>query len=170
MVSILRRLHGVGRMPEEHHFDDSEKSSDWTEITFHVRYAETDQMGVVHHSHYIVWAEEGRSALLRSLGSSYTEFEAGDHYLAVSQIHARYLSPARFDRAIIVRTRVVEMRSRTITFDYEIVDAQAAQLLATVQTCHVCVDRNGNVTTIPPAWRQRLMTAMTTKAKQRVDY
>lgn len=128
----------------------------WHCTTFNVRYAETDQMGMVHHSNYIVWMEEGRSALMRTLGSSYAEFEASGYYLAVSEVHTRYLAPARYDRAVTVRTHVAEVRSRTVTFDYEIADAQTGQLLVTAQTRHVCISRDGNVATIPIVWRQRL--------------
>lgn len=130
--------------------------ADCFETTFHVRYAETDQMGVVHHSHYVVWLEEGRSAFMRALGSSYSQFEAEGFYLAVSEVHVRYLASARYDRPVTVRVRVAQVRSRTITFDYEVVDTHTAQVLATAQTQHVCLDRQGRVATIPFAWRQRL--------------
>ena len=128
----------------------------WYETSFHVRYAETDQMGMVHHSHYLVWMEEGRSAFMRALGSSYAGFEAEGFYLVVSQVQARYIAPARYDRAVTVRVRVCQVRSRSATFDYEIVDTQTGQLLVSGQTQHLCLDRSGNVTRLPPAWRQRL--------------
>lgn len=128
----------------------------WHSTTFHVRYAETDQMGIVHHSQYVVWMEEGRSAMLRALGSAYSDFEAGGYYLAVSEIHVRYLAPARYDRAVTVRTRVAQLRSRAVCFEYEIVDAQSGQLLVTGQSQHVCIDRQAKVTSIPASWRQRL--------------
>jgi acyl-CoA thioester hydrolase len=128
----------------------------WHTTTFNVRYAETDQMGMVHHSNYIVWMEEGRSALMRALGSSYAEFEADGYYLAVSEVHARYLAPARYDRAVTVRTRIAEVRSRTVTFDYEIADTHTGQLLVTAQTRHICINHAGSVAAIPMTWRQRL--------------
>jgi len=129
----------------------------WHSTTFHVRYAETDQMGIVHHSNYIVWLEEGRSALLRALNTSYAEFEADGYYLAISKVYARYLAPARYDRTVTVRTRVAQVRSRTIIFDYEIVDTHSGQLLVTAQTHLICIDRSGLVTTIPTHWRQRFI-------------
>ncbi len=128
----------------------------WYSTTFNVRYAETDQMGIVHHSHYIVWMEEGRSALLRALGSSYADFEAEGVALAVSEVHAHYIAPARYDQAVTVRTRVAQVRSRAIEFEYEIIDAHDGRLLATGQTRHVCIRRDGSVATIPLAWRERL--------------
>ncbi len=130
--------------------------TNWHETTFHVRYAETDQMGIVHHSNYVIWLEEGRSATMRALGTSYAAFEADGCYLAVSQAQVRYIAPARYDRAVTVRTRVSKIRSRTITFDYEIIDTQSGQLLVTAQTQHVCINRAGIVVTISPEWRRRL--------------
>ncbi len=82
------------------------------ETTFYVRYAETDQMGVVHHAEYIVWFEEGRSAWIRALGSNYAEFEASGLYLTVIEVFARYLAPARYGRQVTVRTWREELRSR----------------------------------------------------------
>ena len=67
------------------------------ETSFRVRYAETDRMGVVHHSRYLIWLEEGRSAYLRALGTTYTAFEATGLSLAVSEAYARYVAPARYD-------------------------------------------------------------------------
>lgn len=141
--------------------DAADSSRNWFETRFYVRYAETDQMGIVHHSHYIVWAEEGRSALLRTLGASYSKFEAGGYYLAVSHVNARYIASAHYDQLITVRTRLAQIKSRVIKFEYEVVDTQTRQLLATLQTAHVCVDHNGNVATIPSAWRQHLKATTT---------
>ena len=73
-----------------------------TEITFHVRYAETDAMGIVHHTSYIVYFEEGRSHYARQRGSDYASFERGGHYLAVTEVSARYIKPARYDDPIII--------------------------------------------------------------------
>ncbi len=126
------------------------------ETTFHVRYAETDQMGVVHHSVYIVWFEEGRSAWLRARGTSYAEVEASGHFFAVSEVHVRYLAPARYDRAVTVRTWPARLGSRGFTLEYEVVDAESGQLLATGSTRHICLDREGRVARIPEAWRKVL--------------
>jgi acyl-CoA thioester hydrolase len=124
------------------------------ETTFHVRYAETDQMGVVHHSAYIVWFEEGRSEWSRRSGRSYADFERAGYALAVSEVSARYLAPARYDQAVTVRTRVSQVRSRTIRFDYEVLDAETGQRLVTGFTAHICLDRQGKPARIPEAWRR----------------
>jgi acyl-CoA thioester hydrolase len=124
------------------------------ETTFYVRYAETDQMGIVHHAEYIVWFEEGRSAWMRAMGSNYADFEAEGLFLAVTEVHARYLAPARYGRQVTVRTWGEEMRSRTAKIAYEVVDAETRQSLATGYTRHVCIDRAGKVARIPNHWRE----------------
>jgi len=126
------------------------------EITFHVRYAETDQMGVVHHSAYVVWIEEGRSAYMRAIGSDYAEIERSGYFLTVTEIHVRYLAPAHYGERVTIRTWLEDVRSRTVTFGYEVVQADTGQLLATGQSQHVCIDRSGRVAVIPPRWRNIL--------------
>lgn len=130
-----------GRLPE-------------AETTFHVRYAETDQMGIVHHSAYIVWFEEGRSALSRHLGRPYAEFEQTGLALAVSEVSARYLVPARYDQRVTVRTRVGQVRSRQIRFEYEVYDSETGQCLVIGHTSHICLDPEGRAARIPDAWRE----------------
>jgi acyl-CoA thioester hydrolase len=124
------------------------------ETTFRVRYAETDQMGVVHHAAYIVWFEEARSNMMRAWGSHYADFEAGGYYLTVTEVQARYLSPARYDRLVTVRASIAELRSRSMTFSYEVLDTETDQLLATGKSKHLCIDHQGRVTKIPEKWRE----------------
>jgi acyl-CoA thioester hydrolase len=124
------------------------------ETTFHVRYAETDQMGIVHHSAYIVWFEEGRSAWSRQAGRPYADFERAGYLLAVSEVGARYLIPARYDQRVTVRTRVSQVRSRLIRFEYEVLDTDTDECLVTGFTSHICLDRQGNPSRIPEDWRQ----------------
>jgi acyl-CoA thioester hydrolase len=126
------------------------------ETAFHVRYAETDKMGVVHHASYIVWFEEGRSSWMRAMGGDYAEFEASGLYLTVSEVHARYLAPALYGRQVTVRTWVGELRSRTLKFCYEVVDTESGQSLVSGYTRHVCIDHEGNVGRIPKKWRELL--------------
>ncbi len=124
------------------------------ETTFHVRYAETDQMGIVHHCAYIVWFEEGRSAWSRQLGRPYSEFEHAGYVLAVSEVGARYLVPARYDQRVTVRTWVSQVRSRLIRFEYEVSDAETSQSFVTGFSTHVCLGREGKPTRIPEEWRR----------------
>lgn len=124
------------------------------EATFHVRYAETDQMGIVHHCAYIVWFEEGRSTWSRQLGRPYSDFERAGYVLAVSEVGARYLVPARYDQRVTVRTWVSQVRSRLVRFEYEVVDAETGQPFVTGFSTHVCLDREGKPTRIPEEWRR----------------
>ena len=123
------------------------------ETTFHVRYAETDQMGVVHHAAYVVWLEEGRSAWMRAHGSSYVLFEQEGLRMAVSEIHIRYRQPAYYDQKVTVRCWVEDVRSRQMRFGYEVVDTASKSILAEAHTKLIYVDPQGKVTPIPEKWR-----------------
>src|SRR3954467_14760851 len=94
-----------------------------TDIEFRVRYAETDQMGVVYHTNYLVWCEMGRTDFIRAQGMPYAEIERQGVGLAVAELSARYHGAARYEDLIRVRTSLAEVRSRTVTFDYEITNA-----------------------------------------------
>lgn len=124
------------------------------EVTFHVRYAETDAMGIVHHASYIVYFEEGRSNYARKRGSDYASFERSGYYLAVTDVQARYIKPARYGDRVTVRCWIDEMKSRTLTFGYEIVDAETGDLFVTGFSKHICITHDGRVAHIPPTWRQ----------------
>jgi acyl-CoA thioester hydrolase len=123
------------------------------ETTFHVRYAETDAMGIVHHASYIVYFEEGRSHYARLRGSDYASFERSGHYLAVSEVSARYVKAARYDDRITIRCWIAELKSRSLTFNYEIVETESGDLLVTGLSKHICITHDGQVTTIPDEWR-----------------
>jgi len=120
------------------------------ETTFHVRYAETDAMGQVHHSIYPVWFEEARSELMRQLGSHYAEVEAAGYFFAVTEMWARFHAPARYGHAVTVRGWLEAARSRGFTFRYEVRHAHTDQRLATGHTKHICIDRHGRPCVIPP--------------------
>src|SRR5262245_30347410 len=113
-------------------------------------------MGIVHHSAYVVWLEEGRSQWLRAQGRSYADFEREGLALAVSELQLRYGQPARYDQRVTIRCWVEEVKSRQVIFAYEVIDAQTGALFATGQTKHICIDRSGKVTKLPDAWRQFL--------------
>ncbi len=123
------------------------------ETTFHIRYAETDAMAIVHHANYIVYFEEGRSHYMRQRGSSYTNFVEAGYYLAVSEVNARYIKPAQYDQRLTIRCWIEEFKSRRITFAYEIVNADTGDLHVTGLTRHICITPDGNVARIPEEWR-----------------
>ena len=126
------------------------------ETTFRVRFAETDQMGVVHHSNYVVYFEAGRIEFTRQAGAPYADLEAQGYSLAVSEVNVRYIAAAHFDQLITVRTWLEEARSRTVAFGYEIVDASSRDLLATGRVKLICIDHAGQVRRIPAGWLETM--------------
>jgi len=90
---------------------------------FRVRYGETDQMGYVHHSVYLLYFEEGRTGLMRDLGCSYADMERGGHILPVVETNLRFPSPARFDEELITESRVTEVTGVRVRFDYRVLHA-----------------------------------------------
>lgn len=115
-----------------------------------VRYAETDQMGVVYHANYLVWCEMGRTELMRELGYAYADVERAGIRLAVAEASVRYSRAARYDDAIRVTTTIVAAQSRTITFRYEVwKDSEPAEQLATAMTKLVAIDHAGAPRRLP---------------------
>src|ERR1700733_118103 len=93
---------------------------DHVEAHLRVRYAETDQMGIVYHANYLVWMEVGRVEYCRASGIRYRDLEAQGVLLAVVEAHCRYLSPALYDEEVIVRTGIEEASQRLVHFAYRI--------------------------------------------------
>ena len=129
---------------------------DVIEATLRVRYAETDAMGIVYHTNYIVWFEVGRGEYMHQQGHDYAQLETQGYYLPVIEVQARYVAPARYGDLVTVRTRVEEARSRQVTFAYEVVMVETGQLLATGLTKHICVDEEGAIRAIPQEVREML--------------
>ncbi|HWF38588.1 MAG TPA: thioesterase family protein [Candidatus Acidoferrales bacterium] len=112
------------------------------EVRLRVRYAETDQMGVVYYSNFLVWFEIGRVELLRQLGFDYKAMEIEDGcFIPVVEANCRYKSPARYDDELIVVTHVAGVRGAVLKFRYRVVRASDQQLLAEGETTHVVTDR-----------------------------
>jgi acyl-CoA thioester hydrolase len=113
------------------------------ETRLRVRYAETDQMGVVYHSNHFVWFEVGRVELLRQLGFSYRDMEREDgRYIAVAEAKCRYRAPVRYDDEVVVRTRLRNVRESVIHFSYELLLAEDGSLIAEGETTHIVTDMN----------------------------
>lgn len=108
-----------------------------------VRYPETDQMGVVHHTHYLVWFEIGRTELMRDIGCAYDDMEKQGVWMPVVDATCRYVSPARYDDWILVETRLEDVTRVTARFGYRVTRQSDGQLLATGATRHAATDRNG---------------------------
>ena len=128
---------------------------DYAETTIRVRYAETDQMGVVYHSNHLIWFEVGRVELCRKLGFDYRDMEIQeDSFLVVADVHCRYRRPARFDDLLIVRCWVTQSQKRTVKFGYEIRHQQTGEIIATGGTTHVVCDRLGRPKSLPERYRK----------------
>jgi len=128
---------------------------EYTETTIRVRYAETDQMGVVYHGNYFTWFEVGRVELCRQLGFEYKTMEAEDgSYIVVADAHCRFKRPARFDDLLVVRTRILASQRRTVKFGYEIVRQESREVLATGDTLHVFCDKQGRPKSLPEKYRK----------------
>ena len=129
--------------------------SEFSETTVRVRYAETDQMGVVYYANYLIYFEIGRVEYMRERGVAYKEMEIqDDSFIVVAESHCRHLRPARYDDLLRIRTRVAEARRRTIRFAYEIVNSATGVLLATGQTLHVVCDSKGRPKALPQKYRK----------------
>jgi acyl-CoA thioester hydrolase len=120
-----------------------------TDIEFRVRYAETDQMGVVYHANYLVWCEMGRTDFIRRRGMSYADMERAGTLLAVSDVQARFHSAARYEELVRVRTTLAEIQSRLIVFDYLIINAETERRLVTARTSLVSIDAQGRPRALP---------------------
>lgn len=131
---------------------------DWHETQIRVRYAETDKMGIVHHSNYLVWFELGRTEMCRAKGFSYRDMEEKDDALmVVAEAYCRYKLPAYYEDHLTIRTRVEEIRSRTLRFVYEIVRNSDNRLLAEGETLHVVTDNNKKVRSLPQNYKDLLL-------------
>ena len=120
------------------------------EVRLRVRYAETDQMGVVYHANYFVWFEVGRVELLRQLGFSYRAMEQNDAcFIAVVDARCRYKAPARYDDEVVVRTHLKNVRESLVHFGYELVRVSDGVVLAEGETTHIVTDGAMKVRAIP---------------------
>ena len=121
-------------------FEASEK---FGQTRLRVRYAETDQMGVVYHANYLIWMEVGRVELMRQLGFDYKLMESEDNcFIAVVEANCRYKAPARYDDVILVATQLAGVRGSVVKFRYQILRETDSKLLAEGETTHVVTNRN----------------------------
>ena len=133
---------------------------EYHETTVRVRYAETDQMGVVYHANYLVWFEVGRVELMRALGVEYKKMEIEDDcHIVVADAHCRYQQSACYDDVVRIRTRIAESRNRIVKFAYEIFRDADGELLANGDTTHIICGSNGRPKLLPQKYRV-LLAAM----------
>src|SRR5215467_7007367 len=122
---------------------------------FRVRYAETDQMGMVYYANYLVWLELGRSDFCRECGFSYRDLEREEQaFLTVAEANCRYLAPARYDDEILVETELARLKSRIVEFIYRI--RSRGKLLAEGRTLHVVIGGDGRPRSMPNRYLDQL--------------
>jgi acyl-CoA thioester hydrolase len=139
----------------------------WSETRLRVRYAETDQAGVVYHSNYLIWFEVGRVELCRDYGFNYRDMETeADAFLPVTEARVKYRAPARYDDVIIIRTRVAQARTRAIKFAYEIIRASDGGLLAEGETYHVVMNKQGRTRSFPLKYAEMIKDGKASADKQ----
>ena len=131
------------------------------DVQLRVRYAETDQMGVVYHSNFFIWMEIGRVELMRSLGFEYKQMEVEDDcHLPVVDARCRYKSPAYYDEQVIVRTELRNLRGSLIHFAYDILRQRDGAVLAEGETTHLVVNARMEKRTLPERYRVGFETLM----------
>jgi len=129
-----------------------------------VRYAETDQMGVVYHANHFVWFEVGRVELLRQLGFSYRDMESQDgRFIAVAEAKCRYRAPVRYDEEVLVQTQLLNVRDSVVHFGYELRRAADGALLAEGETTHIVTDADMKISALP----EKYLTAFRAAAGKR---
>ena len=147
---------------------DAGLQNHWTSTTLRVRYAETDQMGVVYYANYFVWFEIGRTDYCRQHGFAYREMEQNDGlYIIVAEAKCRYKAPARYDDLIEVRTCLRAVRKRVLDFGYEIYRQADQELLAVGETVHVITDREGRPRALPEKYRDMFLAASGASGRDR---
>jgi acyl-CoA thioester hydrolase len=126
------------------------------EARVRVRYAETDQMGVVYHSNYLIWFEVGRVELIRQMGLDYKRMEEEEGCgISVVDVHARYRAPARYDDELVIETRLLAARGAVVKFGYRILRIGDDALLCEGETMHVCVGKDMKKRSLPPKYAER---------------
>lgn len=131
------------------------------ETRLRVRYAETDQMGVVYHSNHLIWFEVGRVELMRQMGFSYRDMEREDGlFIAVAEATCRYRAPVYYDEEVVIRTRLKNVRESVIIFAYELLRAEVGTLLAEGETTHIVTDSKMKVSALPDKYLSVFRSAM----------
>ncbi|MCL5959334.1 MAG: acyl-CoA thioesterase [Chloroflexi bacterium] len=122
-----------------------------------MRYSETDAMGFVYHTNYLVWFEVGRAEYMRAIETPYSELEKTGVYLPLVECSCRFHCPGKYDDPLIVRTSVTELTRIKIKFRYDIIRSADERLLAEGSTTHAFTDSTGKPTRLKsdsPAWER----------------
>ena len=131
-----------------------------------VRYAETDQMGVVYHANYLVWFEVGRVEFIRQIGLDYRSMEQEEGALiAVVEVRARYKAPARYDDELIIRTELAGVRGSVVRFRYTVLRAASETVLCEGETVHLVVGRDMRRRPMPARYAERFAAVLAADAQ-----
>ena len=137
------------------------------ETRIRVRYAETDQMGVVYHANHFIWFEVGRVELLRQLGFSYKNMELKDDcFIAVVDARCRYKAPVHYDDEVVIRTFLRSVRDKVIHFGYELLSAASGILLAEGETTHIVANAQMKPRRLPEKYMTVLRSALGTRTSE----
>jgi acyl-CoA thioester hydrolase len=137
------------------------KAAPVNETRIRVRYAETDQMGIVYYANHFIWFEIGRVELLRQFGFNYKDMEREDDcFIAVVDAQCRYKAPVHYDDEVIVRTRLKQVRAKVVRFAYELRNAASGVLLAEGETTHVVVNAKMKSRALPGKYMRVFREAM----------
>jgi acyl-CoA thioester hydrolase len=126
----------------------------YVDTRIRVRYAETDQMGVVYHANYLVWMEVGRVEYYRASGARYRDLEKEGLLLAVVEAHCRYFSPALYDEEVLIRTCIAEANPRMVRFAYQLSSADDARRIAEGSTVHVFMGPDRKARRLPHKYHE----------------
>jgi len=124
-------------------------------FTLTVRYAETDAQGVVHHSNYLVWFEEGRSDFLRQQGCFYSDMERDGFFVIVAKVEVDYRSPSFYEDQITIVTTLEKAKGRLMVFSYQAIN-QKGVLIAEGRTRHLVLDAERRLVSLPEKYMQIL--------------
>ncbi len=139
----------------------------FSETTFRVRYAETDQMGVAYYGNYFTWFEVGRAELMRELGFDYRTLEREEGcYIVVAEASCRYKGAARYDDLLRIRTELKVMRGPVLRFAYSVLRDADGALLAEGETAHLVSDHEMKVRSLPQKYVEALASMMTRGAEK----
>jgi len=112
-----------------------------TETKIIPRYSETDQMGIIHHSNYVVWFEAGRTDFFKKLGFSYREIERRDVLLPLYEMSCKFKSPARYEDEIVIKTSLKVLTKVRIIFSYEVINCSDGKILSMGETMHAWTNK-----------------------------
>ncbi len=129
-------------------------------MDFRVSYADTDRMGVVYYANYLVLFERGRTELMRALGVRYRTLEEKNIFLPVMDVQVKYLAPAQYDDVINIRTWVGELGRASVTFQYELINADTGKKMAQGFTKHPFVNKSWKPMPVPPEVKTILLPVL----------